>query len=499
MLELRPDQISVKQKLYREIRNGNNKVVVKGMTAFGKTVLAASIIRDALSSGTDVLFTVPMITLVEQTIVEFSQCGITDIGVIQANHFLTDFSKPVQICSIQTIASLIKKDPLGWERYQKGKLVIHDECHIHYEAHERMITIADKPVIGLSATPWRRGLGKHYDTLVNGPDTKWLIENGFLSTYKAFSHYIPDLKGVSDSRDGDYSLSDTGKKYEPKVIGDIVNNWKELAEGRKTILFAPRVADAERFALEFRRAGISAVAVSGYLDQDECAKEVEKFRIGETTVLCSVSKLAMGFSVKDVGCIIDAQPTKSLMRHVQKLGRGLRTHPDKKNLIIIDNAGNLLRNGLPDDDYPTELDDGESGTNNDRRKADEPLPKTCPKCSTVKPPKTPKCPSCGFEAVTQSILEVEAGELAEITHATNQRRANRDTDWSDKTEFAAQLKGYAKQKKYKPGWFAHQYKKKFGVWPNDERVKHVAPKQPSELIFGWIKHQAIKKNRGRAA
>jgi superfamily II DNA or RNA helicase len=501
MLKLRPDQIELKNAIYKLIHEEKNTIAVQAMTSFGKTAVMASIVQDALSRGLGVICTAPMITLVDQMVSELGKWGIRsqDIGVIQADHYLTDYSKPVQICSIQTIASILKKDPLGWSHFQSGKLIIHDECHIQHEAHKKMNEIADKPVIGFSATPWRSGLGKEYQALVNGPDTRWLIEKGFLSNYRAYSHYVPDLKGISVGQNGDYSLSETGDKYEPKVIGSIVSTWKKHALGRKTILFAPRVADAERFAQEFIREGIAAVSISGYMDSEDCAKEIDRFRNGEITILCSVSKLATGFSVSDVGCIIDAQPTKSLMRHVQKLGRGLRTHPGKDDLIILDNAGNLLRNGLPDSDFPTELCNGNEQVSVDRRKSEDALPKPCSSCNFVKPPGVTVCPSCGFETRTQSTLEVEPGELIELANDKNQKQANRVMCWSDKIEFAAQLKGYAKLNGYKKGWVAHQYKGKFGVWPNDQRVKLAPPKSPGDLVYNWIKHQVIKSSHSRPA
>ena len=498
MYQLRPDQNKFKRAIYQSIREGKNPAG-QAMTSFGKTMVAADIADDAVSSGLGVLFIVPMITLVDQTVTEFRKWGIEDIGVIQANHPLTDFSKSVQVCTIQSIASIMKKDPDGWEQYQHGKLIIIDECHILYEAHKKIIKLANKPVIGLSATPWRKGLGKYYETLVCGPETGWLIENGFLSKYRAYSHYLPDLIGVTVGPNGDYSLAETGEKYIPKVIGDIFQNWKKFAPGRKTLVFAPRVVDAERFAEEFRQNGVSAVSVNGYMDQSECAVEVERFRKSEIIVLCSVSKLATGFSVKDVSCIIDAQPTKSLSRHIQKIGRGLRTHPDKEDLIILDNAGNLLRNGLPDGEFPKALCNERDNKSVDRKANDEPLPKLCPKCNFVKPPKIQICPSCGFETINKSTLEVEAGELAEITNEVNQKRVNRTISWPEKIEFSAQLKGYAMEKNYKSGWFAHQYKEKFGVWPNNDRVKHVSPKPPGDLVNGWIKHQYIKKSHSRSA
>ena len=493
MLVLREEQQEVKSKIYHEINNGRTRVAVQAMTSFGKTALAASIALDALKNRVAVVFTAPLVTLVEQTYDEFVKFGIdpSQIGIIQANHELQNFAKPVQICSIQSIAALYKQDLVAWVNFFKDKLIIHDETHIWHETHKIMNDAAERPVIGLSATPWRKGLGLYYDTLVSGPDTRTLISMGSLCDYVAYSHHQPDMSGVSISQ-GDYSLKESGEKYDQEIIGNIVKTWEKHAVGRKTILFAPRVVDAERFASEFRAAGYRAVSVSGYMDAKECKGEIERFRNGEIDVICSVAKLATGFSVKDVGCIIDAQPTKSLMRHIQKIGRGLRTHPDKENVIILDNAGNLLRNGLPDDTYPTMLDDGKENQVSDKREQDEPKPKECPSCKFVKPPKTPVCPSCGFKAEIKSELEVTDGELVQIG-----KKANRKFTIAEKQEFIGGLKTYAYLHGYSDGWVAHTYKEFFSVWPNHPEIRHAPRTEINEATEKFIKYKQLRYHKGR--
>ena len=37
------------------------------------------------------------------------------------------------------------------------------------------------PIIGLTATPWTKGLGKHFQRLIIGATTQELIEAGYLS------------------------------------------------------------------------------------------------------------------------------------------------------------------------------------------------------------------------------------------------------------------------------------------------------------------------------
>jgi DNA repair protein RadD len=74
--------------------------MVQLATGAGKTHIASS-----MTAGQDkpVIFTVPAIELVDQTLEKFHREGIRDVGVMQAAHRLTDSSRPIQIASVQTL------------------------------------------------------------------------------------------------------------------------------------------------------------------------------------------------------------------------------------------------------------------------------------------------------------------------------------------------------------------------------------------------------------
>ena len=485
---LYPHQLQVKRDLYQRIRDGDKRIIVKAATGFGKTILAIDIIHDAMSKGIGVVFAVPTLTLVDQSYKEFTEHGL-DCGIIQADNILTDYAKPVQIASIQTIAAHIKKNKAGLKAYYADKMILIDESHIQFAAANYISKLTSSIVFGFTATPWAKGMAEKWDSVVSGPSVSWLIDNGHLSKYRAYSHYVPDMKGVRLGADGDYSKRESGEKYESKIIGDIVQTWRKHAEGRQTILFAPRVADAERFAEEFRLAGYESVAVNGYMDSEDCAVEVEKFKNHETMILCSVSKLTTGFNVRDIGCIIDCKPCKSLITFVQSYGRGLRTHEDKADLIILDNAGNILRNGMPCDDSPDELMSGSAKNKLDRKPAEAPLPKACPKCNCMKT--THKCPNCGFAPEARSELEIEAGELVEV------KKASKSIPIADKLDFYAQLKGFAREKGYKDGWAYHKFYEKYQVYPT--KTKQTAAIAPTAEVRGFIQHLNIRNAKRRTA
>jgi hypothetical protein len=72
-----------------------------------------------------------------------------------------------------------------------------------------------------------------------------------------------------------------------------------------------------------------------------------------------------------------------------------------------------------------------------------------------------------------------------------EKKVNRQWDWAQKARFTGELRGYARMHGYKDGWVANKYREKFGVWPNDPRVKS-APIAPCSVeTSAWIRSRAI--------
>ncbi len=500
-IALRPHQQELKSAIYHEYNQGHRKVIAMASCGFGKTFLSASIIHDAVAKGIRCIFSVPTLTLCDQAFIEMGKAGL-DCGIIQSDNYYTDYSKPVQILSIQTLASQLKRgnkaEIFQLEQYFKDVFYVQDECHIQFKAAKWLMDHTSKQCLGVSGSPWSKGLGLIYDSLVSAKNVRWLIENGYLSKYTAYSHYQPDMKNVPTNANGDYSLKATGEKYTPKIIGSIVGEWERLAKGRQTLLFTSRVVDAERFAKEFRDAGYSAVAVSGIMDNEDCKAEINRFRNHEVTIICSVDKLSVGLDVTDIGAIIDARPTKSKMNLVQRLFRGMRIHPGKEDVILIDSAGNFTRHPLPDGGYPTTLDMGNNEKIDRTPQDKEKLPKPCPKCQFMKPPKVHICPSCQFAPEKQSQVEIEAGELVEIKSAMAKR--NRDMSWEEKQLFITELKRHAHDRGYKEGWIYPNYKAYTGVLPFDRRLKNLPMADTiRESTQRWITSQQIRYANRRTA
>lgn len=485
MRELRKHQTDALHLLRQSLGKGNRKVMVQAPTGFGKTVLASHIVAGAIAKGNRVCFVVPALSLIDQTVQSFYDDGITDVGVIQADHPMTNPSMPVQVASIQTIA---RRD---YNR-MSFKLVVVDEAHVLYKAMIQWMADWNAiPFVGLSATPWTRGLGKHYDDLVVAASTQDLIDSNYLSNFRVFAPSHPDLSGVRTVA-GDYHEGDLSKAMQAgALVAGIVSTWKDKGENRPTLAFGVDRAHAKSIQANFQSAGITCGYIDAFTPLEERQEIANDFHAGKFQIVSNVGCLTTGIDW-DVRCIILARPTKSEILFTQIIGRGLRTANGKNDCLILDHSDTHLRLGFVTDITHKELCDG-SKREAKTREAGEALPKECPSCAFLKAPKVHKCPSCGFAPERVTNVETVSGSLRELTK--RKEILNRKTSTWEKSDFYGGLKTYARRKGYKSGWVANQYREKFGVWPN--AFKDSPAVEPNAEVIGWIQHQRIKFVKGR--
>jgi DNA repair protein RadD len=468
--------------LRQSLGSGSKRPVLQAPTGAGKTILAAAIIEMALAKGKRVLFCVPQLSLIDQTVERLGEEGIHSVGVIQAQHPGTDSSQPVQVCSLQTLKN---------RRLPEADLVIVDECHVMFDFYAKWMALPEwqrVPFIGLTATPWTRGLGKLYDDLLIPTTTAELIAKGFLSPFKVYAPSHPDLRAVKTVA-GDYHEGQLSTVMsEAKLTADIVKTWLEKGEDRPTLAFCVDLAHARKLRDQFEAAGVSCGYVDAFTSRLERNEIAEKFRARLYQVVCSVGTLTTGIDW-DVRCIILARPTKSEIRYVQIIGRGLRTALGKTECLILDHSDSTLSLGFVTDIHHESLDDGsarQSGTIKGQK--EEPKPKECPACHVLKAPKVHVCPNCGFAPAKQPTVEVRDGELVEL-------RAGK-ADIGSKQEVYSGLLWIASARGYKDGWVANQYRQAFGVWP--ARLVD-RPMVPSNKLQSWVTSQQIRYWKGKGS
>src|SRR5580765_4540110 len=471
MKELRPYQEDAFQDLRASIRQGVRRIVVQAPTGSGKTRLAAEVVVGAQLKNNPLVFVVPAISLIDQTVEMFAEEGIRDIGVIQADHPLTDWSKPVQIASIQTIRAR--------GAYPKASVVLIDEVHQLHKEHITWLNHPDwtsVPFIGLSATPWTRGLGRYFQSLLVMSTTKELIASGYLAPFTVFASDHPDLSGVKTVA-GDYHEGQLSTVMQDNIlVANIIKTYQDKWNKGKTFCFGVDCAHAQMLQARFLEAGIPCAYQDARTTLSERKEIKQKFHNGEYEVVCNVGTLTTGVDW-DVRCLILARPTKSEMLYVQIIGRCLRTAPGKENALILDHTDTTARLGMVTEIHHERLDDGRMKPKPAfNPKAVVPaLPRPCPSCAFLIPVGCKKCPECGFERKVQSDVFERDGQLVEISVDGRRKGKTSPTmfpyTYEEKRQFYLQLKAYALErakqgKVYAPGWPKANYRDKFnGEWP----------------------------------
>lgn len=492
---LRPKQVELVNAVRQAFKSGAQRPCVMAATGFGKSVVAGYIIRSALDKGAKrVVLIVDSLTLINQLLDTFRGMFNLECGVIQGFNEQFDLTRPVQIATPQTLDRRFKDERLGGVyRDYKPDLVIVDECHIQYQGTRDAIEYWGCKVVGFTATPYAKGMGKTYDALVKASPMDKLIAEGDLANYRAYSHASPDFSGYKVSANGDIQGAENA--YDDGLIGDVYETWATHASDRLTIGFAPTIGKCEAFAELFRAKGVRSLAIHSKLSDAEAERLIQQFKEREIQVLWSVAKLVKGFDVPEASCLIDCQPTFSLMRHIQKGGRVLRPHPLKQYAIILDHAGNMRRNGLFEDASIEELSTGKKGEKNADRQEPKNEPIECPSCKVEIRKTDYICPHCGHERqkVSQRPDADEIGwaegELVEFKSIGQCLKSIKTMDGKAKLLAAIKYEAYkiAQKKAIKgevwakrDGWVANQYRNITGVWP-DSSLKNVLPAHDSVI------------------
>lgn len=493
-IELREYQTLSIEGLRVNIRAGMLTQILASMVGSGKTVMAAYLLRECWRKGNRGAFVVDRLSLLGQTSDVLDRYGIPH-GVIQSGHPRTKPGELIQVCSIQTVSKR------GWP---KADWVIIDEAHVLHSAHKARIVKNDGAVIiGLTATPFTRGLGKYFGGIVNVTTGNKLTAEKFLVPFRVWAAHEPDMRGAKVTA-GEWGTDESSPRA-TKIIGDVVKEYTAHGDGRKTIAFGVDVAHCEELQRQALSAGIRAELYTYHTPDEERDMMLREFRKPDSSIrwLISVAALSRGFDVPDVGCIIMCRPLKSsFAEFVQILGRGLRSHPAKEDCIILDLAGNFMRHypALVDfmEDGVNTLDDGKPKPPSVKQAREKKPPVKCPKCGHL-PVVGTHCPACGYAFPPKFSAQHEAGELGEFAATTTRPQPRATLSREQCAELYGQLKYYGIAKKYKPHWADNKYREFVGVWPNAYRGELPRPPSAETLVQIEESQRRWAKNKKRGA
>ncbi|WP_227731138.1 DEAD/DEAH box helicase [Yersinia proxima] len=477
-----------------------NSFMVYAPTGSGKTGLAAFIADGFVSRGMRVLFVAPFTVLINQTSRRFVEYGLPEdeISFIWRNHPSYDPALKIQIASADTLIRREFPDNID--------LLIIDEAHLRRKQIlieiNRLVTETNVKVIGLSGTPFSPFLGNYYNRLIKPTTIGELIQRGDLSGYEFYAPGKPDLKGVKTTVSAEFG-SDYNETQLAEImcgadlVGDIVDNWLQNGRDLPTVAFCVNVAHANYVTIQFNKVGINAEVMVAETPHEERQLIIHRFEMGATKIIVSVGVLVAGFD-SDVRCVIYARPTKSEIRWLQSLGRGLRTAQGKESCLIFDHSGTVHRLGFPDsieyNELPSKSDGMKDSASREAEERTEKLPKECTECHFMKPAGVYVCPKCGFKPLAGQDVDTDTQRgLKKLG------KGKRVFTQSDKQAWWSQIKFYQRQrssmgKPVSDGWCSHTFHDKFSEWPNGLSD---FPMEITPEVSSYIKHKHISFAKGR--
>lgn len=459
IFELRPYQVKALDDIKDLYLRGAKKVLLHLQGGGGKTVIFCQVLKGAHLKGKKGLMVVNRVDLVEQASRRLHAEGVPHGKILAGSAFEPDHN--IYVASIQTYA---RRDT-SWE----WDFIVIDEAH--FSGAPQYVNLAvNNPrafYLAVTATPYQKTPIRHVAEAVVSPiTTKELYELGYLVKPRYFVGKVaPDLENAKINRlTDDYERGDAlAAMMNKKLIGDIVECYRELADRRPGVLFAVDVDHSKFLAEHLNANGIRALHLDASHSTDTRRKAIQSLHDGELDLICNCELFTTGVDIPCASVIILARPTQSLNLYIQMVCRGTRPSPGKADFIVIDHARNVLSHGFICRERPALLD------GYGKKKPDAPPITTCLRCYAVYDPTVyVRCPSCGDSLVGTDDVETSrgspvtvSGEMVELLYEAD--KVDDLPSTRDVGLFLAYLFGIKEARDFKPGWLYHRLKTFFGA------------------------------------
>ena len=347
---------------YKGVKNGWEKGETDGRvkmpTSTGKTVLFSELIESIgtkTNNGEDIntLIVVPDKKPVTQTQAQMRKFAPEiPVGLVYGNRKdIGEKRKPVTVITDESLAINVSKgtiDPLDYD------LLVLDEADVYLSPKKQAVIkqFANAIKIGFSATMEYNSKKKVENYLPYEYYIQDIINSASIGELRPFSILI--AKSTTDIRNiriigGDYSEADLEKvlDIEPRNIA-AVELYKKMFEGKSTVAFCLGVSHAAKLAQMYQDEGITAEHISGYMSDDERLEIYNRFKKGETKILCNADLLIRSFDEPLAKVCFNLRPTLSKVVADQRAGRVLRMYPNDPNkhayvVDFIDESKDLQR------------------------------------------------------------------------------------------------------------------------------------------------------------
>lgn len=355
--QLRPYQQEAVNATLKHFREEKTPAVIVLPTGAGKSLVIAELAR--LAKGR-VLVLAHVRELVEQNHAKYMSFGL-EAGIYSAGLNRKDANQKVIFGSIQSIARASE------DFFESFSLLVIDECHrVSVEGDTQYFQVISKLqkanpelcILGLTATPYRLGLGwiyqfnSHKKMLQTSAERffkkcifelsiRYMIKNKFLtppikidSPVACYDFSSLKLNGTSFVTAQVEALLKDQKRITPLIIKNII----EMSEERKGVMI---FTSSVNHAIEIMKClppYVSALVVGETADEER-DEIIEAFKQQKLKYLVNVSVLTTGFDAPHVDVIAILRPTESVSLYQQIIGRGLRLSPGKSDCLILDYTG----------------------------------------------------------------------------------------------------------------------------------------------------------------
>ncbi|OQQ10408.1 ATP-dependent helicase [Vibrio splendidus] len=358
MYTLRPYQADSVKSVIHYFRKHQTPAVLVLPTGAGKSLVIAELAR--LAKGR-VLVLAHVKELVEQNHEKYEGYGLKG-SIFSAGLGRKETDQQVVFASVQSVVRNL--DSFS----NQFSLLVIDECHRvpdeKTSSYQKVITHLREnnsgiKVLGLTATPYRLGMGWIYQYHTRGQvrsdeprffrdcifelPIRYLLDEGFLTPARmidapVLSYDFSQLKPASTGRYKEAELDmviEQSKRATPQIVDQIIH----LAQDKLGIMvFAATVRHAQEI-LGLLPEGEASIVIGDTptLERDQIISDFKERKI---KFLVNVSVLTTGFDAPHVDLIAILRPTESISLYQQIVGRGLRLSPGKKECLVLDYAGN---------------------------------------------------------------------------------------------------------------------------------------------------------------
>jgi superfamily II DNA or RNA helicase len=247
------------------------------------------------------------------------------------------------LVTVAVVQALARWDPAKLDAFlQRFGLLVIDEAH-HMAASSFHRVVHRCPAryrLALTATPEREdGLTALLDLFVGPPllvvTHEQLVAAGVLT--------IPQICTMETAFEFPYdSASDYGPLLDAVASDDARNRQivaavaAEARAGHICLVLSGRVDHCNQLATSLRAEGVSVAALTSEVKRKRRKDLLDQARAGELSVLIATSLADEGLDLPRLSRVFLAFPGRAHGRTVQRLGRVMRPHADKRDAVLFD-------------------------------------------------------------------------------------------------------------------------------------------------------------------